>query len=326
MIKNHFSSKIIGFALSTLTISVLLGGCAAEQAPALSANGSFSPGAWAEQCEDFDEWDKPGPPFRIHGDTYYVGTCGIGAILIAGEEGHVLIDSGTENGADVVLANIRALGFDPADISLLAASHEHFDHVGGMAKLQAVTGAPLMVGAAAVDVMRSGEVGEDDPQAGQLLPTAPVERVLPAESGTPITTSKGDFSAAIASGAKLITLTPVATPGHTPGALSWYWQSCEVTDEGEDCLTIAYADSLSPVSAEDYRFSDHPDYVRSYRRGIQRVGQGCDILLTPHPSASQMRDKLLAGDLASGMGCKEYAASITERLDARLAEEEGTSP
>ena len=55
------------------------------------------------------------------------------------------------------------------------------------------------------------------------------------------------------------------------------------------CITIVYADSLSPVSADEYRFTDHPDYVAMFRGGIARLaGLECDMLLTPHPSASGM--------------------------------------
>ena len=54
-------------------------------------------------------------------------------------------------------------------------------------------------------------------------------------------------------------------------------------------IIIVYADSLSPVSADEYRFTDHPDYVAMFRGGIARLaGLECDMLLTPHPSASGM--------------------------------------
>ena len=66
---------------------------------------------WAAECGDSTDWDKPAPPVRIHGNTYLVGTCGISSILITGDEGHVLIDGGTEQGAELIAANIRALGF-----------------------------------------------------------------------------------------------------------------------------------------------------------------------------------------------------------------------
>src|SRR5215210_9447515 len=57
---------------------------------------------FAGTCEENDDWDKPAPPVRIHGNTYLVGTCGISAILVTGSEGHILIDTGTEAGADLI--------------------------------------------------------------------------------------------------------------------------------------------------------------------------------------------------------------------------------
>jgi len=101
--------------------------------------------------------------------------------------------------------------------------------------------------------------------------------------------------------------------------MSWQWQSCE----GGECVTIVYGDSLSPVRADDYRFTDHPDYVSMFRDGIARLaGLQCDLLLTPHPSAGDMRTRLagLAAWIDSD-GCKAYAARVGERLDDRLAKE-----
>ena len=64
------------------------------------------PGAtWAERLQRLGR-TKPGPPHRIHGNSWYVGTCGIAAILVTGEAGHILIDGGTARGADP--ANIGA--------------------------------------------------------------------------------------------------------------------------------------------------------------------------------------------------------------------------
>lgn len=298
-----------------LALPLAFSACAAAQ------TGVQAPPAseWASSCEDWDEWDKPGPPFRIHGNSYYVGTCGIGAILIADDNGHMLIDSGTEAGAQIVLSNIRALEFDPADITLLLVSHEHFDHVGGMAMIQQATGAPVMAGRAAVEVLRTGLSSADDPQAGMHEPMMPVPIVINAYPGTLQFSSAGQSHDAFTNSFTGLGIRPHATPGHTPGALTWQWESC---DDAGDCRTIVYADSMSPVSSDTYRFSDHPEYLAAYRDGVARVAAlDCDILLTPHPSASGMRDKLRAGDLASGMNCRDYAASITQRLDARLAEE-----
>jgi len=57
------------------------------------------------------------------------------------------------------------------------------------------------------------------------------------------------------------------TPGHTPGATSWRWESCD----GGVCRTMVYADSLTPISREDYRFSDHPEYLAAYRASIAKL-------------------------------------------------------
>jgi metallo-beta-lactamase class B len=89
------------------------------------------------------------------------------------------------------------------------------------------------------------------------------------------------------------------------------------------CRTIVYADSLTPVSRDDYRFSDHPATVAAFRASIAKVAASpCEILLTPHPSASHMRERLALGrPLFDPDACKAYAAQLTANLDQRLAKE-----
>jgi metallo-beta-lactamase class B len=263
---------------------------------------------WAAACKDWDEWDKPAPPVRIHANTYQVGTCGISAILITGDDGHVLIDSGTEAGAELVAANIRQLGFELRDIRYLLISHEHIDHVGGIARLQQLTGATLVSSAPAEKVLNSGIPSADDPQAGmhKPFPAANVGRVI------------GDGGDVRIGNIRLFAMT---TPGHTPGATSWRWESCD----GGVCRTMVYADSLSAVSRDDYKFSDHPEYLAAYRASIAKIAESrCEILLTPHPSASQMRDRMTGKlPLFDPDGCRSYAAKLAKSLDERLAKEAG---
>ena len=64
--------------LALLGALALLGGCATAPPPEM-ADARAGQRAWAAACEDFDGWDKPGPAFRLFGNTYYVGTCGISA-------------------------------------------------------------------------------------------------------------------------------------------------------------------------------------------------------------------------------------------------------
>jgi metallo-beta-lactamase class B len=291
-------------ALAAQQITIPLG--RSSKTERLPATMSIWGPAFARRCKENDEWDRPAPPVRLHGNTYYVGTCGISAILLTGSDGHVLIDGGTEAGAELVAANIKRLGFKLSDVRFLLHSHEHHDHVGGMARLRDLTGATVVASRIAAPVLRSGRAGDGDPQFG----------MNPAMSPVPVGRVIGDGEKIRLGG---IQLTAFETKGHTHGALSWQWVSCE----GGVCRTFVYADSLSPISRDDYRFSDRPAVVEAFRASIAKVGAlECDILLTPHPSASNML-KRFAGSAAlfDTQGCKAYAAALTTRLDERLAKE-----
>lgn len=298
-------AKLLLIALAAQQITIPLGKTPRQVERPIAPIAEWGP-KWAEACGDSTDWDRPAPPVRIHGNTYLVGTCGISAILITGTDGHILIDAGTEQGADLIAENIRELGFVLSEVRILLHSHEHHDHVGGMARLQQLTGARLLASAPAAEVFRTGAASADDPQAGmhKPFPAARVDRVV--KDGE--TVRLGNLQ-----------LTAVATPGHTSGALSWRWESCD----GGVCRSMVYADSLSPVSRDDYKFSAHPAYLAAFRTSIAKIADGrCEILLTPHPSASAMKERMTGSQaLFDANGCKAYAAKLSRMLDERLAKE-----
>lgn len=296
------SARIVALA------ALALAGCAPQQAPAPAAAAPTGK-ALAAACKGRDGWSDPAPPAKIHGNTYYVGTCGITALLVTTPDGLVLIDGATEEAAPDILANIRALGFEPADVRYLLASHEHLDHVGGLKALQDATGASVLARKEAVATLTSGEPEAIDPQRGAIPPFRGVTVARTLKDGETLPVGG-------------IGLTIHATPGHTPGSTSWTWKSCEAGD----CRTIAYVDSLSAVSADDYRFTDHPDYVAMLRGTFAKVpGLPCDLLITPHPGASSLFERL-AGEapLIDSGACNAYAAGAAKRLDERLAKEAAT--
>jgi metallo-beta-lactamase class B len=260
---------------------------------------------FAQKCKDWDEWEKPAPPVRIFGNTYLVGTCGISSILIADPAGDILIDGGTEKDATLIADNIRSLGFRLTDVKYILNSHEHSDHAGGIAALQRLTGAKVVASPAQAAVLASGTASADDPQQGLSapFPAAHVDRVV--REGEQIRLGN-------------TILRPVATPGHTPGALTWHWGSCEAGV----CRQIVYADSLTPKSNDAYRFSAHPAYLAAYRASIAKLAAlDCDILLSPHPSASQMVARLARAKVEDPSACRNYAADVAKQLDDRLAKE-----
>ncbi len=268
----------------------------------------------ATACAADAGWNDPATPRRIHGSTWFVGTCGISALLVTSPQGHVLLDGATPKGGAQILANIRALGFKPEDVRAIVLSHEHVDHAGGLAALHAATGAPVLARAPAVQTLERGASDRSDPQMRVLDPFPAINRVQVIADDEVVKVGP-------------LMLQAIATPGHTPGGTSWTWRSCE----GGDCRQVVYADSLTAIADDVYRYTDeieHPGVLAGFRQTLSRVAAlDCEILLTPHPSASQMWSRIGPGAtqaLVDTSACRAYAAKAAERLDQRLAEEAAT--
>lgn len=260
----------------------------------------------AAACKGRNGWSDAAPPARIFGNSYYVGTCGISVVLIASSRVHILIDSGPADAAPAVLANIRKLGFDPRDVKLIVGSHEHHDHIGGFAALKAATGAVVAARESARASMESGKPDPADPQTGTIPNMVPVKVDRLVADGETLTVGTNAIKA-------------IATPGHTAGGTSWSWRTCN----GPTCANIAYVDSLTAVARDGYHFSDHPERVAPFRETFKRVpAMKCDILITPHPSFSDLFARLVGREpLAARDACARLARAMRDRLDARLAAE-----
>ena len=191
-------------ALSALAL-LLLGAAPAPLADRPGASKDI-----AKACGTRDGWADPAPPAHIHGQTGYVGTCGITVVLVDTGAGLVLIDTGPQEAVPHVLASIRALGFDPKRIRWILSTHEHFDHVGGLAAMQRETGADIVSGPFIGDALRSGRPFPDDPQAAELAekPMEPVKVTRTLRDNGSVFTSDPRFTAH-------------ATPTHSPGSTSW---------------------------------------------------------------------------------------------------------
>ncbi len=267
------------------------------------------------KCSDCDEWNKPREPFKIFGNSYFVGTDGLSAILIAGNQGLILLDGGLEQSAALIDANIRKLGFKTEDVKLIVNSHGHYDHAGGIAALQRASGATVAASPSGADALQRGENTTDDPQYGfgkaeNGFP--PVKNVKVIKDSEVLTVGN-------------ISITAVFTPGHTPGSTTWTWRSCE----GSQCLNLVYADSISAVAAPGFKYTAEPERVNAFRRSISRLGElPCDIVVSTHPGATRLDDKIKKRAAQKGgpdpfvdHGCKALAATALKGLEARIAEE-----
>ncbi|HEU4700237.1 MAG TPA: subclass B3 metallo-beta-lactamase, partial [Gemmatimonadales bacterium] len=177
----------------------------------------------------------------MFGNTWYVGTHGLGAVLVTSGRGHVLIDGGLPESAPLIAANIERLGFRLRDVKWIVNSHAHFDHAGGIAELVRRSGARVAASPASAAVLRRGASGPDDPQYGVLPPIAPVRVARELRDGDTVRVGA-------------LALAAHFTPGHTRGGTSWSWRSCEGEGASETCLDLVYADSQTPVSADGFSY------------------------------------------------------------------------
>jgi metallo-beta-lactamase class B len=251
---------------------------------------------------------------RIFGNVYYVGTAGLTSLLITSPKGHIVIDGDLPESATQILANIRALGFNPRDVKVILNSHVHFDHAGGISALQRATRAVVKVRAPSADALRQGHPGPDDPQFRSLFPFPPVSHVRIINGGDTVRVGP-------------LALVAHATAGHTRGGTSWSWRSC---DDAGRCLDFVYADSQTPVSDSVFQYShpvSYPTAVRDFESGFATLEHlPCDVLLTPHPSASAMFERLTARDSTGGRlvdpeACRRFVATARRLLAERLASE-----
>jgi metallo-beta-lactamase class B len=288
--------------------------CAADLA--LAEKGPAPPAAAPADCPRCAEWTESQRPFRVFGNTYYVGTRALSSILITSSAGHILIDGTVPEAVPQLVANIRALGFRVEDIRLILNSHDHFDHAGGLAAIQRLSGAAVAARAPSARVLRQGHSDPDDPQYGSLTRgPEPVARVRVISDGETVTVGS-------------LRLTAHATPGHTPGGTSWTWTSCESLR----CLHIVYADSLSAISAPGFKFSanaTYPDALQDFDRSFATLATlPCDILLTPHPEVSDMLVRLSQRErgavpdaFVDPEACRSYARQARADLQKRIEQE-----
>ena len=273
-----------------------------------------APATGSAECASCAEWNAPQQPFRIYGNTWWVGTHGLGAILITSPDGHVLIDGGLPESAPDILASIRAIGYRVQDVKLILNSHAHWDHAGGIATLQRVSGAPVAASPWSAKVLSRGASLPDDPQYHVAREYAAVKDVRAIADGDTLRVGP-------------LALVAHFTGGHTPGGTTWSWRSCE----GTRCMDVVYADSQTPVSADDFFFtrsSSYPSAIADFEHGFAVLEQlPCDVLLTPHPDASKLWQRVAARDagnadaLVDAGACRAYVHAARERLKQRIAAE-----
>jgi metallo-beta-lactamase class B len=229
--------------------------------------------------QDPDDWHQAFPPFRIAGNTYYVGTGDLASYLIATPAGHILINTDYQQDVPLIRSSVEKLGFKFADIKIVLLSHAHDDHVAGTAEVKEETGAQLMVMDGDVAAMESGTTDFQPTATGsniedQHWTPVKVDRVL----------HDGDYVSL--GGTRLIAH---LTAGHTKGCTTWTTQ----VQDGRRTLNVVIECSANVIPA--YRLLNDPKYPRiaeDFEKTFRTLKDlPCDVFLSAHGNSFDLKAK-----------------------------------
>ena len=78
---------------------------------------------------------------QIFPDVHQVDGVDCNVYIITEPDGLTIVDAGLPGAPKRILAAIAALGHSPRDVHHILLTHQHVDHIGGLARLAAATGA-----------------------------------------------------------------------------------------------------------------------------------------------------------------------------------------
>ena len=257
------------------------------------------------QAYQVDEsWLTPVAPLPVTDHAWQIGTQGLTALLLKTESGAVLIDGGMPQMTEQLLDNMRSLGVAPQDLKWILLSHAHADHAGSLAAIKRITGARVAGNAESARLLANGGAGDIHFGDGLLYPPVTIDRYL--QDGETI-----EFGE--------LQLQVHFIPGHTPGSMAWTWSDRRENKK----INVAYVDSLT---APGYQLLDNPKYpniVRDYRGTFAKVSSlPCELLLTPHPGASNW-SYIDTAIQEPSMDCRAYAAAAQTALEKALQKQRG---
>ena len=92
---------------------------------------------------------------------------------------------------------------------------------------------------------------------------------------------------------------------------------------------MVYADSLTAVSAPNYKFTHHPELLKGFEKSYAFLESTlCDILITTHPEISALwerRDRRKQGGkpdpMVDSSACRTLAGNARQQLQNRIQSE-----
>jgi glyoxylase-like metal-dependent hydrolase (beta-lactamase superfamily II) len=146
-----------------------------------------------------------------------------------------LVDSLYDTDAHRILAELEAMGRKAQDIKHIIMTHAHRSHLGGLARLKELSGAPVYAHEWEADLI----AGDRNQQAVSWLPHRPV-RVWPLQVALNLGIAKHPGVAVdhyVHEGDRIGPLRVFYCPGHSPGHLAFYWEERRLLIAGDAICT-----------------------------------------------------------------------------------------
>jgi metallo-beta-lactamase class B len=215
----------------------------------------------------------------VFDNLYWLGTRQHSSWALQTSAGLIIIDTNFAWATEPeIIDGMTTLGLNPKDIKYVVISHAHGDHDQGAALLQSRYGAKIVMGAADWDSTLQ--------RPASAPGGVPKRDVVVGSEGTKITV--GDA-----------TVDVIATPGHTPGTLSYIFK---VRDKGRS-IVVAYAGGTAfnfPRRAEN--FAIYRDSQNKMARAA--AAAGATIVMTNHTEFDRAYDRVRIAQLPRSAGDK----------------------
>ncbi len=258
-------------------------------------------------------WEARMAPFRVIGNTWFVGTKPASSHLIDTGDGLILLDTGFPQTLYLTLQSIYELGFDPMNIRWILHSHGHIDHMGGTRPLVELFGCKTALGrldadyvTGARDLTYARELGLDF--------DCPFTPDLLLEDGDTLTLGRTCIRC-------------LHTPGHTEGTMSFFW---EEIDHGQVFRVGTHGGAgMNSLRRDFLQAHSLPLSLReAFRSSLDRLArEPVDVFIPNHQNQRDTQGlaaRIQAGQwdaFADPQAWHRYLDTCREKLDALLAAE-----
>jgi len=218
-------------------------------------------------------------PYKVFDNLYFIGTKVHSAWALTTSEGIIVIDTLFDYAIEPeMVEGLTTLKLNSRDIKYVLISHAHGDHDQGAALLQSRSGAKVVMGAADWE----STLQRPATAAGGV----PKRDIVVGPEGQKITLGE-------------TTVDVIATPGHTPGTLSFLFP----VKDGSRTLTVAYSGGTA------FNFPRQAQAFAVYRDSQKKMAEvaraaGATILMSNHTEFDRAYDRVRLAQLARAAGEK----------------------